>query len=493
MHNGDVGSPRPLGQYREKRDFARTPEPAGAPGLEPGEAPRFVVQEHHASALHWDFRLERDGVLVSWAVPKGIPADPKKNHRAIHVEDHPIEYGSFEGTIPAGEYGAGEVTVWDHGIYECEKFRDDEVMVILHGSRLKGRYVLFRTDGKNWMIHRMDPPQDGGRETMPRRLSPMLAKLSGLPRNESEHAFEIKWDGVRAIAYIEGGRCRLESRNLLDLTKQFPEVTRLGGALGSVEAVLDGEIVALDTQGRPSFERLQNRLGLTNEAQVRRRSKDTPATYQVFDLLFLNGHATTALAYRERRQLLEALDLAGPSWSTPAYHLGDGRMLLEAVRAQGLEGLVAKRLDSPYLPGKRTPAWLKIKATRSQEFVVGGWTPGEGARSGTIGALLLGTYDRARDTPGEPQRLIYAGKVGTGFTEAFLQKLMSQLRTLPRERPTFDDGDIPPGARFVEPRLVAAVAFTEWTSSGSIRHPSFKGLRLDKDPRDVVREEEMPV
>jgi len=484
-----VTDAEPLATYKEKRDFARTPEPAGGPEPERDEAPRFVVQEHHATALHWDFRLERAGVLVSWAVPKGIPADPKTNHRAVHVEDHPLEYGGFEGTIPEGEYGAGDVTIWDHGTYECEKFREDEVMVVLHGDRVQGKYVLFRTDGKNWMIHRMDPPQDAAREPMPRRLAPMLAKLSGLPRNEDEYAFELKWDGVRAIAYVEGGRCRLESRNLLELTKQFPEVTRLGATLGSVEAVLDGEIVALDAQGRPSFERLQNRLGLTSDAQVRRRAKDTPATYQVFDLLYLNGHTTMGLTYRERRRLLEALELAGPAWATPAYHLGDGHALLDVVRSQGLEGLVAKRLDSQYLSGKRTPAWLKIKATRSQELVVGGWTPGEGARASTIGALLLGCYDRGRDEPGGPQRFVYAGKVGTGFTDAFLVKLAAQLRALARERSPFDEGDVPPNARFVEPRLVAEVAFAEWTSGGSVRHPSFKGFRPDKDPREVVREE----
>jgi bifunctional non-homologous end joining protein LigD len=479
-----------LGTYKAKRRFDKTPEPSGEPASA-GDGQRFVIQEHHATALHWDFRLERGGVLVSWAVPKGIPEDPKVNHRAINTEDHPLEYMTFEGRIPEGEYGGGKVIIWDTGTYETEKWRDGEVIVRLHGKRARGKYVLFRTDGKDWMIHRMDPPLDPAREPMPRRILPMLAKLAGLPRDDANYGFEIKWDGVRAIVYVEGGRARAESRNSLDITRQYPELAALGRALGSREVVLDGELVALDASGRPSFERLQQRMGVASDSAVRRRMKDTPVTYMIFDLLYLAGHNTMALPYSDRRKLLQELELNGDSWATPAYHRGDGSAMLDASRRQGLEGIMAKRLDSAYVPGKRTSCWLKVKNSLRQELVVGGWTPGEGARSDTIGALLLGYYDGLPGQAGAgPQRLVYAGKVGTGFSEEFLRGLKPVLAKLARETSPFAVGAPPKGSRYVEPQLVADVEFTEWTRSGNIRHPSFKGLRTDKDAREVVREQE---
>ena len=284
-----------LGEYRSKRDFAATPEPAGAGDAPPADAPRFVVQEHDATRLHWDLRLEHDGVLASWAVPNGIPDVPKENRLAVRTEDHPLEYLDFEGEIPRGSYGAGTMRIWDRGTYELEKWEPKKVMVTFHGERLRGRYALFQTRGNDWMVHRMDPPEDPDREPMPERLVPMLARLADLPGDEEHWGFEVKWDGIRAIAYAEPGRLRLESRNLNDITAQYPELHRLSRALASHSAVLDGEIVAFDEAGRPSFERMQQRMHLTNEAQIRRRARAVPVVYALFDLLYLDGHSLMGL------------------------------------------------------------------------------------------------------------------------------------------------------------------------------------------------------
>jgi DNA ligase D-like protein (predicted ligase)/DNA ligase D-like protein (predicted 3'-phosphoesterase) len=480
-----------LSTYRAKRDFAETPEPAGDAGGPKGDLPRFVVHEHHARRLHWDLRLERDGVLVSWAVPKGIPLDPKQNRLAVLVEDHPLDYIDFEGEIPKGEYGAGQVRIWDRGTYEAEKFEDDKVIVTFHGERLNGKYALFQTNGENWLIHRMDPPP-AGREPMPERIVPMLAKLGKLPKDEDAYGFEIKWDGVRAILYSEGGRARLESRNLKDITPRYPEVTRIGRELGAREIVLDGEVVAFDEQGRPSFGRLQERMHLASESAVRRKMESVPVAYMIFDLLFLDGRSTTDLPYEERRRMLEELKLNGAGWRTPDYHRGEGSALLQATREQGLEGIVAKRLDSRYEPGRRSAAWIKVKNQRSQELVIGGYMPGQGSRRGTFGALLVGYYDMTREEAerrGQRQRLVYAGRVGTGFKQADLERLLSLLEPLRTDESPFEGRQPPRGAIFVEPKLVAEIEFLEWTHAKTLRAPSFKGLRDDKDPRDVVIEQ----
>jgi bifunctional non-homologous end joining protein LigD len=467
-----------LDPYRAKRDFQRSPEPAGETAAAAEAAPRFVVQEHSARAMHWDLRLEHDGVLASWAVPKGIPPDPRRNHLAVRTEDHPLEYLDFHGDIPEGSYGAGTMRIWDRGTYEPHKFRDDEVMVTLHGERVHGRYVLFRTRGKDWMIHRMDPPEDPDREPMPEDVKPMLARSGPLLPEDGRWAYEIKWDGVRAIGYAEGGRLRLASRNGRDITPRYPELRALGRALGAREAVLDGEVVAFDADGRPSFQRLQGRMHLTGEHAVRRLAEREPVTYVIFDLLFLDGHSLMALPYAERRERLAALQLAGPTWQTPAHHVGDGAALLQATGAQGLEGVLAKRLDSPYAPGRRSQGWVKVKNYRRADVVIGGWLPGEGNRAGRIGALLVGYR--------EGEELRYAGRVGTGFTQAELERL--QARLAPLERPTspFAGRRPPRNAHFVEPELVCTVEYSEWTQARTLRQPSYKGLRDDVDPEDVV-------
>ena len=471
--------PDQLGSYRKKRDFEKTAEPKGKDGAEQDSA-RFVVQEHHARRLHWDLRLEHEGTLKSWALPRGIPAHPDENRLAVHTEDHPLEYLEFEGDIPKGEYGAGTMRVFDRGTFEAEKFRHNEVIATFTGERLRGRYALFQTNGQDWMLHRMDPPLDPGYEPMPQRLTPMLARSGELPPDEEAWAFEVKWDGIRTLLFCDHGHIELLGRNGTDFTPRYPEVRELARALGARRLILDGEIVAFDEAGRPSFERLQSRMHLASDSAVKRRMRDIPATYVAFDLLYLDGRTTMALTYEQRREVLEALELEGPAWRVPAYHPGDGSSLLAATKELGIEGIVAKRLSSRYEPGRRSPGWIKVKNICEQDVVIGGWAPGEGRRGGRVGALVTGVY--------EDGRLVYAGKVGTGFTDRTLAILERELAPLRREDSPFQGRAAPKGTIFVEPRLVARVELREWTKSGTMRAPSFKGLRDDIDPQDCTRE-----
>jgi bifunctional non-homologous end joining protein LigD len=477
-----------LETYRAKRSAGKTPEPMGDEHA--GDTGRrFVIQEHHATRLHWDLRLEHDGVAVSWAIPNGLPEVPKDNRLAVHTEDHPLEYLDFEGDIPKGEYGAGSMRVWDRGTYEELKWEPRKVEVRFNGERLQGRYALFPIDKdeepKNWMIHRMDPPADpAAAEPMPDRIVPMMARLGPLPRDDDQWAFEIKWDGVRAICHSEPGRLRLHSRNLLDITPRYPELGRLNRALSHHRAVLDGEVVALDAEGRPSFGALQGRMHVTSESAVRRLARETPVTYVIFDLLWLDGHSLMDLSYAERRARLAELGVVdGERWRVPDYVAGHGAQLLQATAAQGLEGVVAKRLDSTYEPGRRSQSWIKIKNLNRQEVVIGGWVPGDGRRRDRIGALLVGVR--------EGDELRHVGRVGTGFTEAELDRLRERLVPLERKDSPFAPGGpkIPRGAVFAEPELVAEVEFREWTDGGQLRAPSYKGLRDDKPADLVVREE----
>jgi bifunctional non-homologous end joining protein LigD len=480
-----------LGEYGAKRDFRRTPEPAPRKaaaqrrvrGSSKDARARFVVHEHHARRLHWDLRLEHDGALLSWAIPNGVPLDPRQNRKAIHVEDHPLSYIDFEGEIPEGSYGAGEVLIWDSGRYDREKLREDELIVVFHGERLRGRYALFRTgEERDWMIHRMDPP-DPARESMPEHLPPMLAGAAQLPRDEHGWGFEVKWDGIRALAYAQPGRLLIEGRNLNDITSRYPELRALSRQLGMLDAVLDGEIVAFDEHGAPSFERLQSRMHLNSESVIRRLAHDAPVTYVIFDLLYLDGRLTTELSYRERRRLLERLDLNGAAWRTPAYHEGHGQELLAATAERGLEGLLAKRLDAPYRPGERSRQWLKVKNTNRQELVIGGWLPGKGRRTGQLGALLMGYHEGE----GRTRTLRYAGRVGTGFDEPELERLGRELAVRKRRSSPFGKRGVQPPreARFVTPELVAEIEFSHWTRERILRHSVYRGLRADKSAAEV--------
>ena len=477
--------PDKLTTYRTKRDKRRTPEPVPPAGpLPTGSDDTFVIQEHHARRLHWDFRLERDGVLVSWALPRGVPDDPKRNHLAVHTEDHPLEYATFAGDIPKGEYGGGKVTIWDRGTYECEKWDDREVKVVLHGERAQGRYVLFRTDGDNWMIHRMDPPAHPDADPMPELIKPMLATPGQLPSTAEEDgwAFEMKWDGVRATVYVDHGSVRVLTRNDREVVSNYPELRGLGEFFGDRTVVLDGEIVAFDELGRPSFGTLQQRMHVQRPTPSLRDR--VPVTYLAFDVLYLQGHVLTGKPYAERRAALESLDLDAPRWATPPAFDGDGAAALAASQAQGLEGVIAKRRDALYEPGRRSGAWIKVKHLRAQEVVIGGWKAGEGRRKGGIGSLLLGVHD-------EEGRLRFAGHVGTGFTNQMLDDLAKRLKSLERKTAPFDD-EVPrqhaKDAHWVSPKLVGEVVFTEWTKDGRLRHPSWRGLRPDKSADDVVPE-----
>ncbi len=481
-----TGGDARLKRYRSKRDFTITPEPPAGRSA-PGARERFVIHEHSARRLHWDLRLEHDGALACWAIPKGLPEAPKDNRLAVSTEDHPLDYLDFHGEIPAGQYGAGTMTIWDRGTYECLKWEPRKVEVWLHGKRLDARYALFAIEQgqrpRDWMIHRMDPPEDPDRESMPEHVVPMLARSGQLPRGEDRWGYEIKWDGVRALAYSRPGELRLQSRNLNEITDTYPELARLNRALGSHSAVLDGEIVAFDEEGRPSFGMLQPRMHVSSRTQAGRLAKSVPATYVIFDLLWLDGHALTGLPYAERRDRLAGLELSGESWRTPDHLVGRGSSLLEAARAQGLEGIVAKRLDSLYQPGLRSRDWVKVKCVGRQEFVIGGSMPGKGRRGDSIGALLLGVHEAGGG-------LRYVGRVGSGFSDSELERLARLLVGLRRPSTPFTAGRAPPrGAVFCEPRLVAEVEFTEWTRSGSLRAPVFKGLRDDKPAQEVVRED----
>jgi bifunctional non-homologous end joining protein LigD len=325
-------------------------------------------------------------------------------------------------------------------------------------------------------------------------IKPMLAKAGQLPVNQADYSFEIKWDGIRTILYLKDQRCKLISRNLKDLTRQYPELAALGNRVSSShkEITLDGEIVAFDAGGLPSFSLLQHRMGLTDDQQITNMLQQIPVKYIIFDILSLDGHLLLDKNYTVRRAILEDLALEGSHWQTPAYQTGDGKTILAASRKLGLEGIVAKRLDSPYQAGKRTGAWLKIKNQRRQELLIGGWVPGQGNRLGMIGALLVGCYDSTPEEAaacGSPQRLLYAGKAGTGFSQATLISLAKLLAPLHRDTSPFDQNLPVRNARFVEPVVVGEFEFTEWTPNHTLRHPSFKGLRNDKDPRHVIRED----
>jgi bifunctional non-homologous end joining protein LigD len=463
-----------LDTYKRKRDPRKTPEPFG--GRRDGDRSIFVVQRHDARRLHYDFRLERDGVLASWAVPKGVPLEPGARALAVHVEDHPLEYATFAGEIQAGQYGAGTVEIWDHGTYELvEEKGNGQLTVRLDGDRLKGVWTLVpaHLDGKeeNWLLIRR---RDHDAEPFdPRRYRPMLATLaSELPKGK-DWRYEVKWDGYRALAYVGGGECELVSRNANLLTSRFPEVAKaVPRALRTPSAVLDGEVCALDDEGRPSFSAMQQGTGRV--------------VFYVFDLLEVDGDPLVdcTLAFRQSR-LAELLDRRNQTVRL-SESFDDGEALLEAARAQGLEGVMAKQSNSKYFEGKRTRYWLKVKTHGRQEFVVAGYTRGEGRRAESFGSLVLAVN--------EGGDLRYVGNVGTGFDANEIQRLLKLLQPLERKEPPFAVVPRMPRVRkgdvvWVEPKLVAEVEFSEWTHDGRVRQPSYKGLRDDKGPAEVRREQ----
>jgi bifunctional non-homologous end joining protein LigD len=478
-----------LSEYQRKRDFTRTPEPKGKAPTAKGKL-RYVVHRHHATRLHWDVRLEMRGILASWAVPQGPPLEAGKRRLAVHTEDHPIEYLTFHGVIPDG-YGAGTMTIWDTGTYEIvEEHRDregaeSEYKVKFSGDRLTGEYVLVRTkqnEGRDWlMILHGTPPKD---HVLDRRISPMLAVSSDEPFDSDDFAFEPKWDGVRTLAFVDGGVVRLQTRNLLDCTAQYPEAHGIAEALtGAYQAIVDGEIVALDEKGVPSFQRLQARMHVQDEGKIRKLRRSTPVWYEVFDLLWADGADLTKLPLRERqKRLAVAVSPMGQIRRHEGF-VGEGKALFKAAQEQGLEGIVAKRLDSPYVEG-RSAAWVKIKAQKTMECVIGGWTEGKGGREKDLGALLVGVY---RDGRLEP-----VGHVGTGFDMRTLKDLHALLRE--RESPTPPFAHTPrvnETPHWCLPELVCEVRYTGITDDGVLRQPAYLGLRADVDPHEATGEERM--
>ncbi|MGV0745159.1 ATP-dependent DNA ligase [Mycolicibacterium sp. XJ870] len=465
-----------LTTYRTMRDPAKTPEPVPKVVPSTGNNDRFVIQEHHARRLHYDLRLERDGVLVSWAVPKNLPDTTSVNHLAVHTEDHPIEYLTFHGTIPKGEYGGGEMIIWDTGTYEAEKFNDNspdgpekggEVIFTLRGEKIDGRYALIQTDGKNWLAHRMKDQNYAD----PKDFAPMLATEGSVAKlKATQWAFEGKWDGYRVLVDANHGRLQLRSRRGRDVTGEYPQFEALAADLADHHVILDGEAVALDEKGVPSFGEMQN------------RARSTRVEFWAFDILWLDGRSLLRAKYSDRRRILETLS-AGGGLIVPELLSGDGPEAMEQVRKKRFEGVVAKKRDSTYQPGRRSASWIKDKIWNTQEVVIGGWRQGEGGRSSGIGALMLGI-------PG-PDGLQFVGRVGTGFTQKELTKLKKMLEPLHADESPFDK-PLPKidarGVTFVRPELVGEVRYSERTSDDRLRQPSWRGLRPDKTPAEVVWE-----
>ena len=565
----------PLDAYHRKRNFSKTAEPAGG-GAAPADrflAGRFVVGRHRASRLHYDLRLEIDGVLASWAVPKGPTLDPDVRRIAIHVEDHPIEYLDFEGTIPRGEYGAGDAIVWDWGTYEPEAPTLDpgaaiaagELKFRLFGQKLRGRYTLVRArgsassrsagrrsepaesepdrDGEPWLlIHkrdadalpgwepedhrqsvrtgrtneevaagaapRFDAPPPGAQAALeasgaraapfPGFIEPMLATLATKAFDDPAWLFEIKWDGYRVEAVVRDGRVSIHTRNGKDAAAYFPGLLSPSDWIAAREAVVDGEVVALDPQGMPDFGLLQERLGVRfgggtssrrEKAAVRQDAWDggsgavAPLVYQAFDLLYLDGLSLLEVPLEERKRLLRSVLREGPHVRYATHVHESGIAFLAAASERGLEGVMAKQRQSRYEPGRRVATWLKLKNRPEQEFVIGGYLPGEG-NARDLGSVLVGYH--------EAGALHYAGRVGSGFDGVTRARLRGLLDAGTRSDPPFDPA--PPagpdlrGVVWTEPAIVIRVAFSNWTRDGVIRQPSFKGFELDRDPGSVTRE-----
>lgn len=505
-----------LEPYRRKRRFEETPEPRPVLEVVPRTrraGNRFCVQEHHASHLHYDLRLEMDGVLKSWAVPKGPSLDPEVRRLAMAVEDHPLDYLTFEGRIPEGNYGAGEVIVWDLGDYEpvgelppVEQWERGHLKFRLQGKKLQGEFALIHIASRDekrqnqWLLtkkaddaaaygddaaqhpgsvlphhrrRRAAAERPGPRLVAPAAVAgvpaePMLATLGKEPFNDPDWRFEIKWDGIRAFARCRRGAVTLISRNGRDLTRQYPELARFSDP--AANAALDGEIVTLDRQGRSSFHRLQQRMNLAGERDIARAATKFPVVYYAFDLLSLGRRDLKPRPLAERKAQLAKLDWRDP-WRYADDVAGDGVGLFRQAQAHGLEGIVAKRADAPYQPG-RSRQWLKFKIHRRQEVVIVGYTDPQGSRT-DFGALLIAVYDPDR------KAFVPAGKVGTGFDAATRAAILRRLHPL---------GPARGGLHPVKPELVAEVKFAEWTPDGSMRAPVFLGLRSDKSPIECVRE-----
>lgn len=488
-------------EYQRKRRFEETPEPP-APELEGDVDPltarpgnRFVIQQHHATAFHHDVRLEMFNgsvpVLVSWAVPKRLPRDRARKSLAIRTEDHPIEYLEFSGDIPEGNYGAGDVRIFDTGTYELVDRSEERLTVRLEGERQQGVWHLVHTgeqDGKDQWLAILSEEHRPPPEPRP-DPDPMLATLGGHPFDDPEWAFEPKWDGVRAIAICEGSSTTLISRNRKDITAAYPELQRLHQQVAALDSMVDGEIVAFEG-GTPSFQLLQRRMHVRDPAQVERLVRQIPVTFFAFDLLYLDERDLTSVSYSERRERLEAVLVPSDFARMSPATMGEGVALYNAAAEQHLEGIVAKKVESRYVPGQRSREWVKIKTKDDADVVIVGWSEGSGNRAGTIGSLVMGLYDESA--------LRYVGQVGTGFTQDTLAETMSRLEALGETEAPFGPEVLRSAAElrkvhWVPPELVAIVEYRQVTSAGRLRAPAFKGFREDKDPRECTFDQLRPV
>jgi bifunctional non-homologous end joining protein LigD len=500
----------PLDDYARKRNFARTPEPSADSQAAQGK--RFVVQRHEARRLHYDLRLEMRGTLKSWAVPKGPTLDPKEKRLAVHVEDHPIEYGEFEGTIPAGNYGAGLVTIWDTGTYEvlgdmpaAQQLERGDFKFQLHGSKLLGNFALVRikSSKKNeWLLLKkpdfaaqegwssedhLEPVRNRNTDlalipgaklaNMPERVEPMLATLAQTVPEGGDWLYEIKWDGFRGLCYLKNGALRIESRNAHPLNKQFPELEESKLAIAAETAIIDGEIVAFDSEGLPSFSLLQQRTGFATAKDKTRAAVSLVA----FDLLYLNGYDLRDVALSERRRLLREIVRTGPRVRVSEVFSGSGASVLHAAREHGLEGLLAKNADSRYESG-RSRRWVKVKFATQEEFVICGFTIGQRK---PFSSLVLGYYDN--------KTLRWVGNVGSGFTAKLLSDIDKLLQPLTTKKRSVEADQEIPSVTWVKPQLVCSVKYSGWGSDNHLRAPVFVGLRPDLDAKDCVRELNDPI
>lgn len=492
-----------LKEYNKKRDFTKTKEPAGKIARRKSKKLSFVVQEHHASHLHWDLRLELGGVLKSWAVPKGPSMDPSDKRLAVQTEDHPMKYRTFEGTIPKGEYGGGEMFIWDSGTWEpleetgdpSEAIEKGQIKFNLHGKKLKGSFVLVRTNfrgsstKKNWLLikHKEDTksapakkksrssrPRLSGKDPWPDFIPPQLPRLvTNPPEDEGNWMHEMKFDGYRIQTHLKNGIGSFWSRNALEWSTSFPHLLHNMESLPVTNAIFDGEVVALDKEGKSNFQGLQNSL---------KSKKDLGLTYYIFDLMYLDGKDLRSLPLMERKKLLKEVLKGAPKNIVYSEHFDtDPKEFFQVSCEHQLEGIVCKNGDSPYRSG-RSDLWVKVKCTARQEFVIGGWTNPQGGRT-DVGALLLGVY--------EGNDLRYAGRVGTGFDRETLKYLKKILKPLEQKESPFDVNS-PKGknteTHWVQPEKVCEVSFSQWTEDGILRHPVFVGLREDKPAEDILME-----
>ncbi len=527
-----------LEKYTEKRKFDRTPEPRGRQH-QPSASLQFCVQRHHASHLHYDLRLEVDGVLKSWAVPKGPTLDPGSKRLAMMVEDHPIEYGSFEGVIPKGNYGAGSVMLWDRGTYDLlgelpveQQLAKGDFKFHLTGKKLRGDFALVRiknpkSKGNEWLLLKKkdafaqpgwdpedhsrsvasgrtqeeiaqgldaadDPPASStqaktslkalkGAQSapMPKSIEPMLAQLGKDPPPDSDSwLYELKWDGVRAICYLDHGDLRMLTRNGNRMDRQYPELSILPHHIKASQAILDGEIASLDSRGVPSFEQLQKRITVSEASAIATLARHHPVVLFLFDLLYLDGYDLRGVPLVERKRLLKEILEPSDIIRYSDHFTGNGAELLAAVKQQGMEGIVGKRASSFY-ESRRTSDWVKYKVTNSDSFILCGFTKGERE---LFGALVLGIYDAGE--------LVWAGNVGTGFDRKLMQAIHERLVPLATEKcPLKPAKELPKdnAVTWTRPELVCEVKFANWTDDGRLRAPVFMGLRPDIDPSDCVR------